>query len=141
MPEHGHLHLKAESSEGIEVISGAVQDAILRVEGVMYDSKSHSFTLGLQRFRQEAKKPSRIMSGLRFDSVLSVKSSGIDQTKTDAFLVLLSIEFEEVEAPSGEVILNFAGHGKIKLTVECLDVMLLDQGDPWLTKAVPDHDG
>lgn len=140
MPEHGHLHLKAESAEDLSVISGAVQDAILRVEGLIYDAKTHAFTLGLQRFRQEVKKPSRIMSGLRFDSVLSVKSHGIDRSKMDAFLVLLSIDFEEGDAPGGNVTLNFAGDGKVKLGVECLDVMLLDQGDPWLAKAVPEHD-
>lgn len=139
MADHNHLHLKAETEEDLKIISGAAQDSILRVEGIIYDQTSRSIMLGFQRFRHEANKASRVLSGLRFDGVLSVKSMGIDKTKKDAFLVLLSIEFSETDKPAGEVILNFSGNGQMSLSVECLEVMLSDQGDPWLTKAVPEH--
>ncbi len=139
MPDRKPLHLKAETDKDLQIISGAAQDAILRVEGLIYDSKARSLTLGFQRFRHEVKKPSRIISGLRFDSVLSVKSAGIDRSKKDAFLVLLSIGYEDTDSPAGKISLEFAGDGHIIIDVECLDVMLLDQGDPWFTQSVPDH--
>ncbi len=135
-----HLSLKAETEEGLSVISGAVQDSILRVKGIVFNPKTRSLTLGLQRYRHEDKKPSRIVSALRFDSILSMKSVGIDRTNADAFLVLLSLSFEPTDTPAGDVTLNFSGGGKIKLEVECLELMLLDQGEAWSTKSTPDHD-
>lgn len=135
-----HLNLKAETAEDLSVISGAVQDSILRVQGIMYDQKAKSLTLGLQRFRREAAKPSRILSGLRFDGVLAVKSSGIDKGKPDAFLVLLSIAFEPEDESAGELIFEFSGNGKLRAKAECLEAMLLDRGEPWAAKSVPDHE-
>lgn len=134
-----HLNLKAETAEDLSIISGAVQDSILRVQGIIYDKKAKSLTLALQRFRREAEKPSRILSGLRFDGVLGVQSSGIDKSKSDAFMVLLSVAFEPEEEGAGELIFEFAGNGKLRAKVECLEAMLLDRGDPWAAKSVPDH--
>jgi hypothetical protein len=134
-----HLRLKAESPDGLKVISSAVQDAILRVEGIIYDPKARSLTLGLQRYRHEAKGKTRIFSGLRFDSVLSLKSTAIDRTNKDAFLVLLSIDFEESDAPAGVLNLEFSGGGRLLAEVECLDSLLLDRGEPWSAKKKPDH--
>ena len=134
-----HLNLKAESQEDLSVISGAVQDSILRVHGIMYDKKAKSLTLGLQRYRREADKPSRILSGLRFDGVLGVQSTGIDKTNSEAFLVLLSCSFEEESEGAGQVVFEFAGNGKLKAKVECLEAMLLDRGDPWAAKSIPNH--
>lgn len=135
-----HLNLKAETADDLSVISGAVQDSILRVQGIMYDQKAKSLTLGLQRYRREADEPSRILSGLRFDGVLSVKSSGIDKSNPEAFLVLLSIAFEPEEEGAGELIFEFSGNGKLRAKAECLEAMLLDRGDPWAAKSVPNHD-
>lgn len=134
-----HLHLKAESAEDLDVISGAVQDSILRVDGIIFDPKRRNITLGLQRFRHENEGASRIISALRFDGVLSLKSTGIDRTKKDAFLVLLSTKFVKTDAPAGTVMLNFAGNGSLVAEVECLDVMLLDSGESWTTQSVPMH--
>ena len=63
-----HLNLKAETEEDLGVIAGAVQDSILRVQGIMYDKKAKSLTLGLQRYRRETDKPSRILSCLLYTS-------------------------------------------------------------------------
>jgi len=134
------LSLKAETSEDLSVVSGSVQDSILRVKGIIYKGTARSLTLGLQRYRREIAKPSRITSALRFDSVLSVKSSGIDTSNQEAFVVLLSIIFEESDKPAGIVTLNFSGGAQIIAEVECLDAMLSDQGLPWFTKSIPNHD-
>ena len=134
------LSLKAETSEDLSVVSGSVQDSILRVKGIIYKGTARSLTLGLQRYRREVVKPSRITSALRLDSVLSVKSTGIDKSNEDAFLVLLSVIFEETDTPAGIVTLNFSGGAQLTATVECLDAMLLDQGLPWFTKSIPNHD-
>lgn len=134
-----HLKLKAETAEDLSVISSAVQDSILRVEGIIYDAKKRSLMFGLQRFRHESESPYRITSGLRFDSILSVKSSGIDLAKKEAFLVLLSVKFEEIDLPAGLVTLEFSGNGTVVAEVECLDALLLDRGEPWKTQSIPKH--
>jgi hypothetical protein len=138
-PKIKHLHLKAESADDLSVISSAVQDSILRIEGIIYNPKKRSLMLGLQRFRHESECASRITSGLRFDSVLSVKSTGIDISKKDAFLVLLSVKFEELDMPAGRLTLNFAGNGVMIADAECLDALLFDRGEPWKTQSVPKH--
>lgn len=135
------LSLKAQTTEDLSVISGSVQDSILQIKSIIFNGKTRSLTLGLQRYRYEVTEPSRISSALRFDDVLSVKSSAIDKSKTDAFLVLLSLEFTETDKPSGLVTLSFSGGGKLIVEVECLEVMLLDQGLPWVAKSIPDHSG
>ena len=135
------LSLKAQTTEDLSVISGSVQDSILQIKSIIFNGKTRSLTLALQRYRYEVAEPSRISSALRFDDVLSVKSSAIDKSKTDAFLVLLSLEFTETDKPSGLVTLNFSGGGKLIVEVECLEVMLLDQGLPWVAKSIPDHSG
>jgi len=135
------LSLKAQTTEDLSVISGSVQDSILQIKSIIFNGKMRSLTLALQRYRYEVAEPSRISSALRFDDVLSVKSSAIDKSKTDAFLVLLSLEFTETDKPSGLVTLSFSGGGKLIVEVECLEVMLLDQGLPWVAKSIPDHSG
>ncbi len=139
-PRKTLLRLKAETHDDLNVLSSAVQDSILRVEGIVYDPKANSLTLGLQRFRHEAKGKTRIFSGLRFDGVLSLKSTGIDRSKSDAFLVLLSVAFEEVEAPGGLVSLEFSGGGRLMAEVECLEAVLMDRGEPWPASKKPEHD-
>ncbi|RKQ71338.1 DUF2948 family protein [Litorimonas taeanensis] len=140
MPKVQHLRLKADTVEDLNLVSGAVQDSILRVAGIVYDAQKRSLTLGLQRLRREAKGKTRIFSGLRFDSVLSLKSTGIERSNDNAFLVLLSLNFVEGDAPGGTLLLEFAGGGRLMAELECLDAVLLDQGEAWPAKSTPKHD-
>lgn len=55
-------------------------------------------------------------------------------------LNLLSIRFDELNAPSGIVTLTFSGGGEIRLEVEALGAHLSDLGLVWETPNLPEHD-
>ena len=134
------LRLRASEPADLEVIAGAVQDAIFQIGQTRYDREGLSFTLRLSRYMHEEDKPHRIESGLRFDGVLAVRSQGVDMAKREAFAVVLGLSFEATDLPAGQVNLTLAGGGVIQLDVEAIDVTLADMGDPRATKRVPKHD-
>lgn len=133
------LRLRAETKADLEIIAAAVQDAILRVGEITYNMTGHSLTLRMSRFRHEDDAGARAQSGLRFDGVLNVKTRGIDRSDPKAMAVLLSLDFEETDAPSGVLKLIFAGGGELHADVEVLDVILADVTDARVTDKLPLH--
>lgn len=140
------LRLLAEDAADLEIISAAVQDAVLKAENLKYDKKRHRFTLEVNRFQWEdaktKKEPKhRVRSILAFDSVLGVKTRAISKADPDMVMSLLSITFSPAdEPPGGKVSILFSGDGELALEVEALDVTLLDSGYEWVTRHTPDHD-
>ena len=135
------LKLRAVDSPDIEVIASAIQDAIFQIGQTRYDAAGRSFTLRLSRYRHEADTPERIECGLRFDGVMSAQSQGVEIAKSEAYAVILGLEFESGDAPAGEFNLVLAGGGTIRLAVEAIDITLADIGAPKPTKRIPRHDG
>jgi hypothetical protein len=139
------LHLLAEDAADLEVISAAVQDALVRVGELTFDEKARRFSAGLARFRWEiagAHGPyERVRAALSFDSVKAVKARKLRRDPPDALAAILSIKFEaDEEPPGGTARLVLAGGGEIALELECLDVTLADLGPAWPTPRRPDHD-
>jgi len=135
-----HLRLRAVDSESIGVVAAAIQDAIFSVGQVRYDTRGRSFTLRLSRYRHEVTSPSRIESGLRFDSILSVRRQGVSQDADEAYAVILDLTFNETEDGQGVCLLSLAGGGQIELSVETVDITLADIGDARPTKKIPQHE-
>lgn len=142
------LKLRAESEEDLVVISSALQDAILKVGEIAYNSRGRFLTLRLSRFKHEGgqkggNKGERVKTGLRIDSIIKVKSRGLDRRDPEAYAVLLSLRFEassvSSDDPSGWVHLVLAGGGELALEVECIDVILADTGDTRATDKRPIH--
>ena len=133
------LRLRAETNEDLQIIAAAVQDAILRVGEINYDLRGRSLTLRMTRFQHETDKAARAQSGIRFDSVLGVKTRGIDRSDPEAMAVLLNAVFEETDKPAGVINLIFAGGGELQAEVECLDVILADVTDARETDKLPLH--
>jgi len=137
------LKLRAETEEGLVVISSALQDAILKVGEIVYNNRGRFLTLRLSRFRHEQdNKAERVQTGLRIDSVLNIKSRGLDRTDPDAYAVLLSMGFEpskEKGDPSGLIHLVLAGGGELAIKVECIDVILADTKEVRTTDKLPIH--
>lgn len=137
------LKLRAETQEGLIVISSALQDAILKVGEIVYNNKGRFVTLRLSRFRHEQDgKNERVQTGLRIDSVLNIRSRDLDRKDPDAYAVLLSARFEaskEKEDPSGLIHLVLAGGGEIAIKVECIDVILADTAETRETDKLPIH--
>jgi hypothetical protein len=135
------LKLLALDTEDLDVISATTQDAVVRVGDMGYAKADRRFALLMNRFAWEAdgKTKQRKRAALHFDRVDDVKVAGIDTNAIEGVLELLAIRFTQTEAPAGNVDLDFAGGGTIRLTVEVLEARLQDLGAAWAAKATPTH--
>jgi len=135
------LKLIALDTEDLEVISATTQDAIVRVGDMGYAQADRRFALLMNRYAWEepGKKGQRKRAALHFDSVQAVQAAGINLEARDGVLELLTIRFEETTAPSGHIVLSFAGGGTVRLAVDVLEARLQDLGAAWAAKAKPEH--
>ena len=140
------LRLLAEEPEDLEIISAAVQDAVVKAENLVYEARQRRFSLEINRFRWEEgtekrREGERIRSLLAFDGVLGVKTRAITKADPEMILSLLQVTFTpEADPPGGTVTLLFAGDGEIALTVEALDATLMDSDYIWATRHTPSHE-
>ncbi len=142
------LKLAALDVEDLAVISAHMQDAVLLVGDMKFMPGRGQFAVVANRFDWEHAENGngdrdsfrRQRTGLHFNRVLTAKAIGINQGRDDGVLELLSITFEAGEAPSGEIIVAFAGGGTLRLSVECIEVQMSDLGTEWETQSKPEHD-
>jgi hypothetical protein len=140
-----HLKLIGLDEADLDVISAHMQDAVFKVGDIDYSPRHRQFVLTGNRFVWEAadkrrKSFERRRSVLHFARVDRVRTAGIDRTRPDDVLSLLSIRFEpDPTPPSGEIELIFAGDASIVLDVECIEMQLADQGGAWETRFRPKH--
>ncbi len=143
------LRLQALDADDLAVVSAHVQDAVLRVGDVLWLPSEKRFVVAMNRFAWETRPQRRFFSKtyerrravLHFDRVLAAASSGVEKTRRDAVLSLLAVTFEPGDAPSGDVVLAFAGGPTIRLSVECIEARLSDLGPAWATAHAPRHRG
>jgi hypothetical protein len=146
MTEGRALRLIAEDAADLEIISSAVQDAVLKAENIKFDGKRRRLTMELNRFQWEDSKSKRGPQGrvraiLAFDTVLSVKTRAVTKADPDMVYSVLSLTFDPAdEPPGGKISILFAGDGELALEVEAVDVTLLDSAYEWTTRHRPDHD-
>lgn len=141
------LNFIIQDGDDLQIVSAHLQDAIARVGDITFIPGERRFVLMFNRFRwenaagdiSEGGKYQRVRTGLHFDDVLSAKVQGVSRANDDAVLELLSIKFEEADAPAGKLFLTFAGGAAIRLDVECLEGQMRDMSDPWPAKARPEH--
>lgn len=141
------LRLKAEDRDDLQVCAAYLQDAVALVQDIAYLPATRRFALVLNRFCWEGEGDAaprkrthqRARTGLHFDQVTGVKARNIAQDRPDGVLNLLTISFEETQAPSGTVVLTFSGDGEIRIDVEALEAHLEDMGARWETPNLPHH--
>jgi hypothetical protein len=144
------LRLMALDAEDLSVLAAHLQDAVLTVGDMAYLKDQRRFALVANRFDWcEAAKAggdesggngfTRRRTGMRFERVLRAKVSGLDPTKKDTALSLLTVTFEPGNEPSGFVTLHFSGGGAVRLEVECIEAALQDLGAAWATERKPSH--
>ena len=68
----------------------------------------------------------RINSLMSFNSVLSVKSAGIQQNNNSDITSLLTINYNFFNFEKQAIDLIFSGNSQISLNIECIDVFLKD---------------
>ena len=141
------LNLGALDGDDLQVISSLVQDAVFPASEMRWDRAARRFALLLNRVRWEdagktRRAPERVQSVLMFRTVQSVASQAVPKGDPDTILSLLSLTFQETEAPSGHLILTLAGDGAIRLEVEAIEVTLKDVTRPYAAPSgkLPSHD-
>lgn len=142
------LKLIALDEEDLAVISANLQDAVMKVGDVAFLPKEKRFAAIANRFdwadalqdgNSRQQSFARRRTALRFERVLSAKVQGIDLERKGTVLALLALRFEPGDPPGGDVTLEFADGGAIRLTVECIEAELKDLGAVWQTKSRPQH--
>jgi len=131
------MRLLAEDADDLQIISAALQDAILRPVDIVWEPAARRVTLKLSRFCWEC-GGTRVMAAMQFGDVSAVKSRRLPRGPENA-LELLAMGFLPGEAPGGKVILMFAGGGDLRIDVECLDAVLADLSERWPARASPEH--
>jgi hypothetical protein len=125
--------LIALDEDDLAVISAHVQDARVRTGNILWRQGEKRLVIGLERLdldqELDGKLPGHLVSALRFDRVLSVKSRNVAADKPDAAIELIGLEFTETSAPSGKVTLLFSDRGAMQIEVECLECELADLGE------------
>ena len=143
------LSLVAQNEEDLVVISTLCQDSIIKIANIKWAKKSKRFYLLINRFCWElndlSKKKSsnmlRINSLMSFNSVLSVKSAGIQQNNNSDITSLLTINYNFFNFEKQAIDLIFSGNSQISLNIECIDVFLKDISEPFegTTSKLPKH--
>ena len=131
------LRLLAEDADDLQIISAALQDAILRPIDIVWEKQARTLTIAFSRFCWEC-GGTRVMCAMQFGDVLAVKSRRLSRSP-DASLELLALDFIPTEDLSGRVILMFAGGGDLRIDVECLDAVVTDISDRWPARIAPTH--
>lgn len=146
------LKLLALDAEDLAIIAAHLQDAVLTAGDMAYLKGERRFALVANRFDwcEAAKADSksgkgdgfvRRRTGVRIERVMDAKVLGLDPTKKDTALSLLTVTFEPKTEPGGFVTLHFSGGGAVRLEVECIEAALEDLGAAWTTRRKPSHVG
>jgi hypothetical protein len=139
------LRLIAAEAGDLEILSAAVQDAVVKAGNLRFDARARRFTLELNRFRWEAARgketQERVRSVLSFEGVLSVRTRAISKADPELILSLLKLNWTpDAEPPGGTIALLFAGDGELTLKAEMLEATLIDSDYVWPTRRTPDHE-
>lgn len=152
----GAIKISARDAEDLTVVSAFLQDALIPLNEMRYLPQERRFILVANRFRWERAAAGnsapaligdasfdsdedfgdlqRVNCGICIDRVLAVRSRGVDQSRPDEFLSLLSLHLD-----GNKLNLLFAGGGVIQLDVEALALYMRDLGTAWPTQWRPDH--
>lgn len=125
--------LRAEDAEDLKILSACVQDMAVKPVDVAWVPRQRRLVLVGNRYRWEAKSPTRIRSALRFEGVLRVERREWPE-EGHAVLPLLA-----VTAEAQTVLLSFGGGTALRMHVEALDATLEDLSGPWGAVSVPRH--
>jgi hypothetical protein len=145
------LKLIALDAEDLAIISANLQDAVMKIGDLAFLPREKRFAAVANRFdwvdalaseaatKGNEKRYARRRAALRFDRVLGAQVQGLDLKNKDAVTSLLAISFEPLDLPSGQIVLQFADGGAIRLHAECIEAELRDLGPAWQAKSKPQH--
>ena len=143
------INLAAQNEEDLVIFSTLCQDSIIKISNIKWAKKSKRFYILLTRLCWElnhfSKKKDtllkRVNSILIFDNVLSVKSKGIRQSKSNMITSLLTFDYNFLCFEKQSIDLIFSGDAQIAIDIECIEAYLKDVSDPFESTSLktPDH--
>lgn len=130
------VRLRAKDLDDLTVISALLQDSLVPLADMAYFRDQKRFVLAVNRFRWEDKSAlTRTHALLSFQHVEGVQSKGLDRSTPNHIYSMMSVAHAD-----GIAQVEFAGGGRLRLTVSELDCLLEDVGEPWPAAMEPSHD-
>ena len=134
------LKLYGRSAEDMHIISAYLQDAVAQLGDMAHLADEKRFIVLFNRFCWEREgAPMRVRSALQLANVVAIRQKKLNLGRRDGVVALLAIDFKPLMLPEGEIGLQFAGGGEIRLAVEACDAILEDITDPWFASSRPLH--
>lgn len=147
------LRLAIASAEDVEPASALLQDAVGHNGDISWMPRRRRLAILLNRFRwedsaratAEGRAYERVRSILMLDSVMRVRSRGIEPKERQSIFSLLALRWQPRGEGTGSLILTLArsgaGGAELAADVECLDGRIIDLTRPWEapTGKAPDH--
>ena len=117
----------AQSVQDLQVISACCEGGKIKIDEIKYLPKNKIFLFLIERIAREKENfKEKVKSIVKFEYIERSKSKNIDNTNTDSFIELLTINlFKNNE--NYEITLLFSDNGIITLTAEIIEVVLEDQ--------------
>lgn len=135
------LKLYGRSAEDMHIMSTYLQDAVAQLGDMAHLADEKRFVILFNRFCWERKgAPMRVRSALQLANVAAIRQKKLNLKRRDGVVALLAIDFEPGTLPEGEIALQFAGGGEIRLAVEACEAILEDITAPWAASSRPQHD-
>lgn len=146
LQDYKPLRLMAGDAEDLKILSAVLQDAVAKLGDFAFLAAERRFAMVANRFVWECAGDrrhgpfARVRAGVHFDDVKSAQFQHLRTDAKDAVVEFLAARFEPGEDGAGEIILDFAGGGAVRLEVESVNAFLSDLSDPWRTRAKPEHE-
>ena len=119
----------ASDQEGLQMISACSSAARVKISDIKYLASNKVFLLSIERIKVENENENKkVNSVLRFDFVDKVRSKNIDQSKKEAVLDLVGIDYLK-NNDVYEINLIFNNNAHIALTTETIEARLEDQSE------------
>ena len=119
----------ASDQEGLQMISACSSAAKVKISDIKYLASNKVFLLSIERIKVENENENKkVNSVLRFDFVDKVRSKNIDQSKKEAVLDLVGIDYLK-NNDVYEINLIFNNNAYIALTAEIIEARLEDQSE------------
>ena len=135
------LKLYGRSAEDMHIMSTYLQDAVAQLGDMAHLPDEKRFVILFNRFCWEREgAPMRVRSALQLANVAAIRQKNLNLKRRDGVVALLAIDFEKGSLPEGEIALQFAGGGEIRLAVEACEAILEDITAPWAASSRPQHD-
>ena len=119
------------------IFSTLCQDSIIKISNIKWAKKSKRFYILLTRLCWELHHFSKKILFKKskfdfvFDNVFSVKSKGIQQSKSNMITSLLTFNHNFLCFEEQSIDLIFSGDAQITIDVECIEAFLKDVSDPF----------